>query len=83
VAQLSKTEFAEWLEHPVTKLVRGVLRERIEEIKDDWLSGVFTAENEFGTKFLNGQANGAAKALQQVLELSEEDINGEENVSSS
>ncbi len=78
--QLQASEFAEWLEHPVTKMVRARLREDIEEIKDSWVSGNYTAETKFGTRILNGQAIGAAKAIQRILDLNEEDINGEENV---
>jgi hypothetical protein len=78
--QLQQSEFDEWLQHPVTKLVRAKLLEELEEIKDQWMSGSFVAETEFGTRFLDAQAIGSARAVQGFLDLTVEDINGEENV---
>jgi len=73
---LTEQEFAAWLLEPVTKMFRDALNARRAEILESWAAGAFTAESEFGTKFLNGQALGAARTLKEVLDLDHEAING-------
>lgn len=75
--EVTKEEWEDWLRHPFTRALRWVVAERVEQIKNDWLYTNYTAENEFGTRFLNGQANGAAKAMEEVLSFNHETVNGE------
>ena len=75
--ELSKEEWAEWLQHPVTKLVHAVINRRREDLKEAWANGAYTAEGEFGTRFLGAGALGEVAALRGFLELDVDIVNGE------
>lgn len=75
--EFTKEEWAEWLQHPVTQLVRSYIRHRREILKESWASGAYTAESEFGAKFLEAGALGEAAALQGFLDMDVDIVNGE------
>lgn len=68
--QVSKEEWAEWKEHPVTSAVLSSLSVRQGVLKDSWAAGVFTAD-----VALNAKAIGEAQGYQNVLDLSREEVN--------
>ncbi len=75
--EISKEEWVEWLQHPVTQLVRAVVRRRREDLKESWATGAYTSEGEFGTRFLGAGALGEAAAWRAFLEMDEVTVNGE------
>lgn len=74
---LSLEEWADWQQHPVTKVLHQVLRGRIREFENRWRSGEFTDQSQFGTAILNAKAIGNCEALERVLGLELEDMLGE------
>lgn len=75
--EISKEEWAEWLQHPVTQLVRQVLTGRREGIKEHWANGGYTADTNDGKNFLDAGALGEAAALRGFLEMDVDTVNGE------
>ena len=75
--ELSKEEFAEWLQHPVTQLVRQVIHRRREDLKESWAQSAYTSENEFATRFLGAGALGEASAWKAFLDLDVDTVNQE------
>jgi hypothetical protein len=75
--ELKNEEWVEWLQHPVTQLVRSYIKHRREDLKESWARGAYTAESEFGTKFLMAGALGEAAALQGFLDMDVDTVNGE------
>lgn len=74
---LQQAEWAEWLQHPVTKEFRALLLRRIESLKDEWMAGALISETELGTKVLNNRALGACQMLKDLHELDHEQVNRE------
>lgn len=66
---VSKEDWSSWLEHPMTKIFRELLRKRMGIRKDDWVAGCFT------TLEMNAKALGEVQVLQAILELSAEEVN--------
>lgn len=70
--QLSDSDWAEWLAHPVTQAVRAALGKRVLDLQEGWLAGSYTAD-----PVLNSKAIGEAQALKSVLDLTPELVNQE------
>jgi len=70
-------EFSEWLDHPVTKAYRSMLKKWKEELKEEWASGSFTDMSQFGTAILNAKAIGQCELLDRLHDTEVNDINGE------
>lgn len=77
--QVSQDEWAEWLLNPTTRTFRTLLLKKREDYKEAWAQGTTISETEFGTKFLNGQAIGACKLIEDLLELDHNLVNKELN----
>ncbi len=75
--QLSEEEWASWLLHPVTRLLRQLLAQREEELKSQWSRGAFTAQDQFGTVIANSCAIGECKAYRGLLDLDHQQLIGE------
>lgn len=66
---VTEEEWSSWKEHPTTKTFRALLRKRLGERMEDWLTGQFI------TPERNAKAIGECQVLKAILELSVEDIN--------
>lgn len=66
---LSEEDFAGWVEHPVTKALRKVLRARVELAKERWATGAFLDQSQFATIAENARAIGGCEAAEFVVEL--------------
>lgn len=87
VIQRPKTELTKpvpeqargWLNQPAGKYHKAYLIEKLEELKDDWVNGVFTGESSEETAQRNAEAIGKAQAFAEVLlELDEITIEEED-----
>ena len=76
---LQEEEFKAWLEHPVTKLVKQLLRGKIEFKKEQWAAGLFTDQSQFATAIMNAKAVGSCEAWDEFLAIEYEDLLGESN----
>ena len=75
-----KQEVAEWKQHKVTKHLVKELEDTLEGVKEEWANGGFTLESESGTLQLNSRALGNIKALGQLLDYIEGDMDSAESV---
>lgn len=64
-----KAEFLEWLEHPVTKVVRDMLEAERDIIRKQWESGAFGDYTQEGTVITNMSNVGYCRGLALVAEL--------------
>ena len=64
----SEEEFQDWLQQPVTQLLRAWARSRKQELMEKWARGEFSAA--FTTEMLakNAGATGACSVLEEVIE---------------
>lgn len=69
VELVSKEEWSEWLEIPTTKIFRALLRKRLIEKQEDWVSGRWPLADH------NAKAVGECQALKAMLELTSEQVN--------
>ena len=66
---LTEEEFNEWLQHPVTLAVKGILGKRREELRQSWEHGSFT-DYDAGAMALTNVGNiGTCKGYAYVQEL--------------
>lgn len=70
-------EYLEWRQHPVTKAVFRLLWLREQGLKEQWASGAFTDQSQFGTAILNAKAIGNCEACASVRELDYVQLKGE------
>jgi hypothetical protein len=54
------------------------LGKKIETRKDQWVSGVFTDQSQFGTAILNAKAIGYCEACEDIITLDYTDVKGDE-----
>jgi len=71
---VTEAEWKEWLVHPVTQSYRLWLEELVEEAKEAWARGSFTASDGTGTLQLNAEALGRVDAVQQLIDLDYEEF---------
>lgn len=71
---VSEEEFLGWLEHPITKALRQMMRNRINLEKERWASGAFTDQSQFGTAILNAKAIGGCEVCELVAGLDYETL---------
>ena len=62
------------MDHPVTKELHKFLRQRRLDAMERWASGGFTSESVEGTSQLNSAALGGMKVLDEIINLSYEDV---------
>lgn len=74
---VSPEAWAEWLQHPTTKIFRSLLLMRREELKEQLAEGIFTDASSAGNQLLYGRAIGGAKCLLDLLELEAVTVNQE------
>lgn len=72
----SEEDWNEWMQHPVTKLLRAWAAERQQALKDLWATGGFSASFEMEMLVKNAAATGACSAYAEVQELDFTDIIG-------
>lgn len=58
----------EWREHPVTEYFIKALSEEVQELKDLWATGSFTAESAEGTAQINSLSLGKVMATELIIE---------------
>ena len=73
-----RQEVAEWKQHKVTKFLIKRLEDDTQEIKEMWAQGAYTLESESGTLQVNSQALGSLKAIGDLLDYLEGDMDSEE-----
>ena len=64
-----KSEFAEWLEHPVTQAVREMLERERDLLRRQWESGAFGDYTKEATVLTNMSNVGYCRGLALVAEL--------------
>ena len=62
-------EYLAWLDHPVSKAYRHLLRQWREGIKDQWALGNFTSKTMEESVILNSEAIGQVNNLERLIEL--------------
>ena len=78
-----KSEFAEWLLHPVTQRLQAEALARREEIKDLWARAGVSGLEHYETAVRNAKAIGQCETFLWLVELKVEDLYEElEHVSS-
>ena len=70
-------EWADWLQHPATLCLHRLCRAWQLQLKEQWASGAFTDQSQFGTAISNAKAIGNCEALDRVVEISYEQLLGE------
>lgn len=74
----TKEEWAEWLGHPMTALLRHWAECRREALKERWAEGSFSdPTSSTSLAIMNAGATGAASAYKEVIELDYESMTGE------
>lgn len=69
---ITEQEFAEWLEHPVTRGVRELLELKRDELRRQWEGGSFTDYSQEGTALVNVGNLGTCRGYAFVSELTYE-----------
>ena len=73
----TEAEWQDWLDHPATKAQLRLLRKWKEEAKEQWAAGAFTDLSQYGTAILNAKAIGGCELIENVLDLTFEQVIGE------
>jgi hypothetical protein len=71
---LTSEDFDDWLTNPVTEVFRKHLGKMVEQTKGDWASGLYTAESSEGTAQKNAVALGSIRILEDILNITYEDL---------
>lgn len=74
---IDEKDFADWLQHPVTKVVREVLQKKREELRQQWEGGSFTDYKLETTALVNVGNLGTCKGYAFVAELDYEQLTTE------
>ena len=74
---LTEEAFADWLEHPVTEVVRRVLATKRRERAREWENGTVLELAKDTQMLLNAAAIGECQGLKFVQELTLEQLRGE------
>jgi hypothetical protein len=69
-----KAEWDEWKSHPVTQDFFKAMRNRKDELLEDWVRGSYTTESVDGTAQRNALALGRVHMLTDLLEATYEDV---------
>jgi len=77
---VNEEEWAAWLDHPCTKVVRDWAKREREELNDMWSSVVFTAAFDIEMAVKNAGATGACSIYEQVSEMDFNQIVESQNV---
>lgn len=67
-------EWQEWKRNPTTIEFFASLQALRESIKEDWVSGMYTAATSDGTVQLNAKALGQVQIIDRIMETSFEDV---------
>jgi len=67
---MNEQQWSAWRSLPETEAFFSLLLRIRAGAMEQWANGNLANESEFGTKFLNGQAIGACKLIQDLLEMS-------------
>lgn len=70
----SEEEFQNWLLQPETRVFWDLLRRWKENLQDQWARGVFQEDSVEETAMANANALGELNLLNQLLELSYENL---------
>jgi len=60
----------------VTKVVRLMLQQRVAFLKEQWASGHFTDQSQFGTAIQNAKAIGNCEMCDEILTLDFQQLEG-------
>lgn len=74
MSDLTKEEFSEWLDHPVTKQYQQILLSLRKDLLEQWAAGNFTGSSAEETVQLNAKALGRIHQLEELMELEYDDI---------
>lgn len=72
---LTPEDLQEWLQHPVSRALRNLLRSRQSELSERWCRGQYLSENPHVTQLCNAKAQGAFEVYADLLTMTEEDLN--------
>ena len=67
-----------WLDQSVGKYFKAILNEKMNDLKDDWANGVFTAEDADTTIQLNSEALGKVGQVADIILTLDEMCKNEE-----
>lgn len=69
----------EWRRNPYTNhFFRNILPKLRERLMEEWAAGIFTADRKDGTDQLNARALGKVHQLEELMELTYEEITSED-----
>ena len=74
---IDERDFNDWLQHPITKVVREVLQKKREELRQAWEGGSFTDYAVETTALVNVGNLGTCKGYAFVAELDFEQLTTE------
>ena len=74
---IEREEFSEWLLHPVTKVVLNALRQKREDMKNDWEGGSFADYTKDATILVNVGNLGTCKGYAWITDLTYEQLASE------
>jgi len=66
---MNEETFLGWVDHPVTQELRKILRNRVNDLKEQWAAGAFTDQSQFATAILNAKAIGNCELAEFVIGL--------------
>jgi len=74
--QVEREQFLAWREHPVTEALLTYLHNKREDLKEMWADGAFAAPSTDEMAIRNAAAQGAASVLDDLLNLDEVTLRG-------
>src|SRR5882724_13492102 len=69
IANVTKEECLQWLEHPITQRLRAWAREGREDFKERWARAEFTAPSNEECMLLQSKALGACEVLDRLINI--------------
>mgnify|MGYP001813239040 CR=1 FL=1 len=72
-----RQEVTEWKQHKVTKYLVEQLGEDLENLKEMWAAGQFTAPDQAGTIQMNSRAIGQIAGITAILDFVASDMDAE------
>lgn len=71
---LSKDDWDNWVQHPVTKALRELARKEQEQLRLNWANGTFVTGDAMHSMAMNAEALGRHQMLAMIVNLEMEDF---------